>query len=137
MGFVDHDGLVVPQQRLPAILPVQGVGQQIVVVANLDGHGQVIRFPQIPLVTAATARGAEPRAVLGHADLSPVKARQAGQFIQVKAVQRLPQNRSPPGKPLAALRHLPLPFQQAEVTHKALLALAQYSLDWCVKISVL
>ena len=75
--------------------------------------------------------------MLGHANLPPVKTRQAGQLVQVKAFLRLPQNRSPPDKSLAALRHLSLPFQQAKVAHKALLALAQDSLDWFIKISIL
>ena len=59
------------------------------------------------------------------------------QLVQVEALLRLTQNRAPPGKPIAALRHLPLPFQQAQIAHKALLALAQYGLDWFAQISIL
>ena len=75
VGFVDHDGLVVPQQRSPSVLPVESVGQQVIVVADLDGYVRAVRFSQIPLVTATAARGAEPRALLKHADLPPVKSR--------------------------------------------------------------
>ena len=57
VGFVDHDGLVVPQQRSPSVLPVESVGQQVIVVADLDGYGRAVRFSQIPLVTATAARG--------------------------------------------------------------------------------
>ena len=137
MGFVDHGSLVVPQQRPPAVLPVESVGQQVIVVADLDGYVRAVRFPQIPLVTAAAARGAKPRALLGHTNSSPVKAGETGQLVQVEALLRLPQNRGPPGKPIAALRHLPLPLQQTEIAHKALLALAQYGLDWFTQISAL
>ena len=129
VGFVNHNGLIIPQQRLPAVLSVQGVGQQVIVVADLDGHGGAIGLPQIPLVAAAAARRAEPRALLGYTDLPPIKAGETGQLVQIEAVLRLPQNRGPPGKPVAALRHLPLTFQQAKIAHKALLTLAQYSLD--------
>ena len=38
---------------------------------------------------------------------------------------------------VAALRHLPLPLQQAEIAHKALLALARCGLDWFAQISTL
>ena len=137
MGFVDHGSLVVPQQRSPAVLPVESVGQQVIVVADLDGYVRTVRFPQIPLVAAAAARRAEPRALLGYTDLPPIKAGETGQLVQIEAVLRLPQNRGPPGKPVAALRHLPLAFQQAKIAHKALLTLAQYSLDWIIKISIL
>ena len=137
VGLVDDQRLVVPQQWLPAVLAVEGIGQQIVMVADLDRDRWPVGFAQVLLVAAAFPLGAAAVTVRWHADVPAVIAGQPRHMVKVQAAAGFAQQRSLVGKLLATLGDLQPPLLQAQVTGEPFFALAQYSAYGCVNISVL
>ena len=115
VGFVDDQRLVVPQQWFPSVLAVESIGQQIVMVADLDRDRWPVGFAQVLLVAAAFPLGAAAVTVRWHADVPAVIAGQPRHMVKVQAAAGFAQQRSPVGKPLATLGELQPPLLQTQV----------------------
>ena len=137
VGFVDDQRLVVPQQWFPSVLAVEGIGQQIVMVADLDRDRWPVGFAQVLLVAAAFPLGAAAVTVRRDTDVPAVIPGQPRHMVKVQAAADFAQQRGPVGKPLATLGDLQPPLLQTQVAGEAFFALAQYSAYGRVNISVL
>ena len=128
VGLVDEEGSVVPQQGPQAILPVSGVGKQIVVIADLDEYSGIARsLPGFP-ITAEQPLGAVPQADWGHAHLPPVKAAEVGHAVQVHQFPQGVQSRPLQGVLGLALHGLQTP-EQPEVADIPAFSLAHGESD--------
>ena len=78
MSFVDHQSPVIIEKGPHFLQTVGGVGQQIVVVANLDENFRASGFLQVLMVPADVSQRAGFLANLGDAHLPPVKPAEAG-----------------------------------------------------------
>ena len=85
MRFIDDQRTVILEQRLPAVLAVGCVCQQVIVVAHLEPDGRVFRHPKVVLVPAVVSAEAIPGTALRHADSAPIIARQPRDLVQVQA----------------------------------------------------
>ena len=128
VGLVDEESSVVPQQGPQAVLPVGGVGKQIVVVADLDEDFRTSGLFQVLMVAAAIPQSAGFLADLRNAHLAAVKTAQASDSVQViialKGEQRFP---------LFLVFILPLdglqPLGKAGIADEPLLPLANHGPD--------
>ena len=128
VGLVHNEGLVVVEQGAQAALPVSGVSQQVVVVADLDKHllGSGL-LPSAP-IAAEVPLGAVLQAGLGDAHQPAVKAAEVGHCVQVylfpERIQRLALDRI-----FRFIPHRPQPLQEPLVADIPALALANCKSD--------
>ena len=133
VGLVDDDGEAVRQDGLTACSPVEGVRQQKVVVANLEG-----KLTAVAAVQEGAVPTVFPLAVADIGDAHPLSVitTEAGRFVQV---QPLPQGEQGVPRPpvLLAEVQLPQPPFQPLVADVVGFALADYRLEGLCDHSIL
>ena len=125
MSFVDDDSEAVRQDRRTARSPVDGVRQEEIVVANLEGVlAAVAAVQEIPVAAGFQLAVAD----LGNADPLPVVAAEAGRFVQVQLLPQGEQGVSRSPVFLAEVQLAQPPFQPL-VADVVGLALAYHRLN--------
>lgn len=127
VGLVHHQNAKISEQGRQLFHPVDGVRQQVIVVADLDGKFAAARLFQVLAVSAALSRTIF-RTHLRNAYLPPVEAAELRHGVQVKnpfeRIQRLPLRRI-----LLLVPDSGEPLPEPLIADKALLALADDSPD--------
>ena len=124
MGLVYHQRLIAAKQKRPIFHAVGSIGQQVIVVANLDVW--FYRVPQILLVAAIQTHEAISRAGLRHTNSAAVIV---GKFRDMIHVQNVFCNEQAAFLSCSFRMHQRGSFGKAGITDKALLALADNSGD--------
>ena len=118
-------------------MPVGCVGQQVIVITDLNGNRSTIGIFQILPVSAIGMQDTAAAAALWYTDQAAVMAGNSWQEIQVQASVGSAQGSCPSAEAFAAHTDLFLANQKTFVTGEAFFSFSQHSTNGFLNISVL